>query len=421
MNHARLNRQLTVGIVIALILGFLVIKTPVGEFAFTSTFVELCRFVGKIFVLLLKMVAVPLVFFSVFCGITNLGDMSRVGSLGKHTVQYYLATTFIAVFIGLLLVNIIQPGANLVATSASVPDAVHANKDLGVMQLLINQISSFILNPFKALSQGTSAMMAIILVSVLFGIGVLRSTYPKKNILIDGMNAINDAVMQVTILVLYLAPVGVFAILVRVLYDKQDAIGELFRSLGLFALTSLLGLAIHGFVVLPLIVKYLGKRSLREFYTAMQEPMKVAFGTDSSLATMPVTLNTVKTELGVSERTANFVVPVGATVNMDGTALYEAVCAMFIAQALGMDLSFFQQIIIFITATIAGIGAAGIPSAGLVTLVIVLNAVGIPYELAVPYIGMIFTIDRFIDMCRTVVNIKGDAVGAIVIDRWQKD
>jgi Na+/H+-dicarboxylate symporter len=422
VDHKKLNRQLTIGIVGGIAVGLVFALTSIPPALFGINFVEICRLAGNIFIWLLKMVAVPLVFFSIFTGVTSLGDIAHLGRLGRRTVVFFLSTSFIAAVIGLILVNTINPGAGLVATGGVLPEGLDAMKDVGVIEMLTGQLKAFLINPFEALAKGTSAMVAIIVASILFGVGILKATHEKKQLVIDFMNTLTDAAMHITVLVIRLAPVGVFGILVRVLYDKREHLEALGQSLGLFVLTCTIGLALHGLVVLPLVLRTFSTMPVKKFFKGIAEVMKVAFGTDSSLATMPVTLECLQTNLKVSKRTSDFIVPLGATVNMNGSTLYEAVCAIFIAQALGMDLSLFQQVVVFFTATIAAIGAAGIPSAGLVTLVIVLNAIGIPYDLAFPYIGMIFTVDRFVDMCRTMVNVEGDCVASVVIDEMeQKD
>lgn len=372
--------------------------------------------------LLLKMIVVPLVFFSIFCGVSSLGDITHIGRLGKRTVLYYAATTFIAVIIGLILVNIIRPGENMVAMAEAgtkVPAAVSASKDMGIGRMLLGQVSAFFINPFEALANGTSSMMGIIISSIFLAIGILHVKNTGKQKVIDFMNVMNEAVMHITYFVLRLAPLGIMGILIYVLFDHKDHMGDLVKSLGLFTLTSLSGLAIHGIIILPLLLRFFSKIKIKTFFSGIFEALQVAFGTDSSSATMPVTLSCMQDNLKVSEKTSDFVIPIGATINMDGTALYEAVCALFIAQALGIDLTVMQQIIVFFIATVASIGAAGIPSAGLVTLVIVISAVGINYEAAAPLIGTIFAIDRFIDMCRTTVNVEGDCVGCVIIDEME--
>ena len=420
MNHKRLNRQLTIGIIGGILLSLLLVFGLIPHIVLGINIVEIARFVGTTFMLLLKMIVVPLVFFSVFCGVASVEDVLQLGKLGQRTMIYYLLTTFLAVCLGLLLVNVIQPGKGFQLLATTIPTAVEGVKDLHVGEMLLSQLETFFVNPFTALAQGSSAMIAVILSSLFFAIGVLKSKNKKKTVVIDFMNGVNDAVVEVVQMILKLAPVGICGILIYVAFDNRNNLGNLSNGLGLFALTAFLGLFFHGVVVLPGLVRIFSKTKLKTFVRGINEAMKVAFGTDSSMATIPVTLSCMQEKLGVSKRTADFVVPLGATINMNGTALYEAVCALFIAQALGIELSFTQQVVVFLTATIAAIGAAGIPSAGLVTLVIVINAVGIPYEQAAPIIGMIFAIDRLIDMVRTMVNVEGDCVGCVIIDELEK-
>ena len=417
MDHKKLNRELTVGILVGVALGLVFAFKLIPDEFLGIPWVEIARLSGDIFMLALKAVAVPLVFISVLCGVLSLGNILSFERIGTYTIFYYVGTTFIAATIGILLVNIIQPGAGLEIETQGEFTKLDAVKDMTVLGMLEDQIRNFIINPFGALATGASKMVAIILGSISLGLGLLAIGEEKNHQAVNFFNTINDAVLVVTNFVLKFAPYGVAGILIAVFADRRDSLGQLIEGLSLFTLTSLLGLTIHGLIVIPLIVRFIGRYDLKTFFRGIREPLKVAFGTDSSLATMPVTLEAVQDNLKVEKKTSEFVIPIGATINMDGTALYEAVSALFIAQALGFELTLFQQVVVVLTSMVASIGAAGIPSAGLVTLVIVINAVGIPYEAAVPIIGMIYAIDRFIDMCRTMVNVEGDCGGAVVIDR----
>jgi len=415
-----LNRKITIGIAVGLILGLLLAFDVVPSTIAGVNVVDIFRFVGKIFMRMLKVIVVPLVFFSIFVGVTSVGDATRLGKLGLRTIVYYMCTTLIAVIIGLILVNIIGPGVGFAPGEAAPSAPLEAMKGMSVIGLLEQQVLSFIKNPFEALASGTSSLIAIILASIAFAVAIIAIRNPKKTVVVNFMGTLNDAVFWVTKQILRLAPYGVCGILVAVLFDKREQLVDLVKGLTLFAVTSYLGLLIHGLIVLPIILKIFSRRSVREFFGGISEALEVAFATDSSVATIPVTLTNLQDNLKVSKRTSDFVIPIGATINMDGTALYEAVCALFIAQALNIDLTLFQQVIIFFTATVASIGAAGIPSAGLVTLVIVINAVGLPYEQSAPLIGIIFAIDRFIDVIRTMVNVEGDCVGCVIIDEMSE-
>ena len=415
-----LNRKITIGIALGLILGLLFAFDVIPHTVAGANLVDAFRFIGKVFMRLLKVIVVPLVFFSIFVGVTSVGDSAKLGKLGLRTIIYYTCTTFIAVVLGLILVNIIQPGVGFAPGQAPADNALEAMKDMSVIQLLEQQIVSFIKNPFEALASGTSSLIAIILASIVFAVAIIAIRNPKKTAVVNFMNTLNDAVFWITKQILRLAPYGVCGILVAVLFDKREQLPELVKGLSLFAVTAYIGLFFHGLIILPIILRIFSRRKIREFFSGISEALEVAFATDSSVATIPVTLTNLQDNLKVSKRTSDFVIPIGATINMDGTALYEAVCALFIAQALGIELTMFQQVIIFFTATIASIGAAGIPSAGLVTLVIVINAVGLPYEQAAPLIGIIFAIDRFIDVIRTMVNVEGDCVGCVIIDEMSE-
>lgn len=411
-----LNRKITIGIIAGLTLGLLFAFNIIPHTTAGFNVVNGLRFVGMVFMQLLKVIVVPLVFFSIFVGVTSVGNTTRLGKLGLRTIIYYTCTTLIAVVIGLVLVNIIEPGTGFAPGHAAHSSQIEAMKGMGIFELLEQQVISFIKNPFEALASGTSSLIAIILASIAFAVAIIAIRNPKKTVVVNLMRTLNDAVFWITKQILRLAPYGVCGILVGVLFDKREQLVEIAKGLFLFAFTSYLGLFIHGLIILPFILKLFSRRTIREFFAGIGEAMEVAFATDSSVATIPVTLTNLQENLRVSKRTSDFVIPIGATINMDGTALYEAVCALFIAQALNIELSIFQQIVIFFTATIASIGAAGIPSAGLVTLVIVINAAGLPYDQAAPLIGVIFAIDRFIDVIRTMVNVEGDCVGCVIID-----
>jgi solute carrier family 1 (neuronal/epithelial high affinity glutamate transporter), member 1 len=247
--------------------------------------------------------------------------------------------------------------------------------------------------------------------SLLLG-AVLTTLGKKADPLIGVFDSLNEAMLKMADWVIQLTPFGVFALLARVVIETGPSI---FANLGKYMFTVLLGLAIHALVVLPLLLKYMGRTSPSRYFACVAPALTTAFSTASSSATLPLTMDCVESRAGLSKRVSSFVLPIGATINMDGTALYESVAAVFIAQAYGIDLSFPQQVVVFLTATLAAIGAAGIPSAGLVTMAIVLNAVGLPLE----GIGMILAVDRLLDMCRTTVNVWGDTVGCAVVSRFE--
>ena len=362
---------------------------------------------GTLFLNALKMIIVPLIISSMIVGITQLGDIRKIGATGIKTLLYYLATTGIAVLIGIILVNIIQPGTGVDVTGAQ-PIQPIATQDQGVLLHII--MSVIPPNLFKAMVD--MEILPLIFFSLLFG-GVLTTMGNRSKPVIEFFVIINEAIMKIINLVMLFAPFGVFGLVAGKFADVGGGkafIEELIK-LGKYTITVISGLTIHSVIVLPLILIVFAKRSVRQYASNMASALTTAFSTGSSSATLPVTMECVEEKNAVSPLASGFVLPLGATINMDGTSLYEAVAALFIAQAYDIDLSLTQQIIIFLTATLAGIGAAAIPQAGLVTMTIVLQAVNLPLE----GIATILAIDWFLDRCRTTVNVWGDAVGAAVI------
>jgi len=367
--------------------------------------------IGTIFIRLLKMVIVPLVFSSIYMAMINLGTPESLGSMGRKAVSYYFITTAIAVFFGLVFVNLIQPGvgadlggAGLANLSGHMAEQVQSNKGLyqTVLGVLIEAIP---VNPFNALAN--TKVLQIIVFSIMFGIVALYKK-EKSSSFTNVMKSIEEMSLKLTHVIMKLAPIGIFALMIDVLSKSGfDAV----ISLSKYMLTVTLGLGFHAIFLMFIGSSYL-KKSPIHILKALSAPLMTAFSTSSSAATLPITMTTVEEELGVDKDTAKFVLPLGATVNMDGTALYESVAAIFIAQAYNIHLTLGQQIIIFMTASLAAVGAAAIPGAGLITMSIVLGAVGLPLE----GIGLILAVDRILDMFRTTVNVFGDCVGTIVVD-----
>jgi Na+/H+-dicarboxylate symporter len=351
------------------------------------------------------MVVIPLIVASMIVGVTSLGDFRKLGRTTGKTLLYYLVTTGFSVLIGIILVNIIKPGVGVENFGAFVPDLVVESKGKTLIDVLVGLIPS---NIFDAAAR--SDVLPLIVVSLLFG-AVLTTIGEKGRPVIQFFEGLNAAIMKIVTIIIYFAPVGVLALIGGIVAENRQSVDELVRGLGLYSLTVILGLLIHAVVILPLILKMFGNRKPFQYFVNMGQALATAFTTASSSASLPVTMECVEDKNGVDSRAASFVLPLGATINMDGTALYEAVAALFIAQIYGIDLAAGQQIIIFLTATLASVGAAGIPHAGTVTMVFVLSAVGLPLE----GIGLIWAIDWFLDRCRTTVNVWGDSVGAAVI------
>jgi len=380
---------------------------------------ELVRFCGDVFLRMLFLIVIPLVVTSMICGITSLGDLRKVGKVGGWTMVYYFSTGAAAVILGIFLVSTIRPGAQTDDTFAYVSETVDERREATVADTLLEVVrgrpgdpgSGMIpRNIFMAAAEGN--VLALILFSLVFG-GALSTLGERGRPAVEFFRAANDAVMKIVRMIIFLTPVGVFGLVATRIVDSGGAAafgGELAR-LGWFVVTVTLGLAIHAVVLCAVLAVFARRNPLRYLYE-MARALLTAMSTDSSSATLPVTMQCVE-EAGVSERTAGFVLPLGATINMDGTALYEATAAIFIAQSVGVPLSGAALVIVFLTATLAAVGAPGIPEAGLVTLLIVLAAVDLPAA----GIGTILAIDWFLDRERTMVNVFGDAVGAAVIDR----
>ena len=360
--------------------------------------------VGTIFLRALKMIVVPLVFTSLICGIGRLSGGKDFGRLGIKTLSYYLGTSLVAIVTGLLLVNIFKPGVGAkIGLNESVNELAAASGSLS--ENLLRIVPD---NIFKALVEGD--MLAIIFVSMLFGFFISRLKQNDKTVLTGFFEAANSLIVGVTNLVIRLTPFGVFGIVIKIVAEQEN-LAELVYRLGIYMLVVISGLIIHSMFTLPILLSLLGKINPLNHVKAMLTPLLTAFSTSSSNATLPLTMTAMEKNAGVSNKISSFTLPLGATINMDGTALYEIVAAMFIAQAYGIDLTLGEQITCVFTALLASIGAAGIPMAGMVTMGIVLSAVGLPLE----GIGLILAVDRLLDMCRTTVNVWSDSCGCAII------
>ena len=355
----------------------------------------------------MKTIIVPLILTSIISGVANIGGASNLGKLGLKTLTYYLITSLFAILVGLTMVNLIQPGVGADLGFQKSVQEISGSGDLG--NILLRLIPT---NIFDALARAD--MLAIIFFSILFGYFITKINDQYKNPLINLVNAGFEVMMKLTSFIIKFAPLGIFGIVAGVVAeqagDKAALVGILQR-LGLYMSTVLLGLIFHAFITLPLILRLYGKVNPWLHFKAMTTPLLTAFSTSSSSATLPLTLEAVENEVGVSNKITSFVLPLGATVNMDGTALYEFVAAIFIAQAYGIHLGFVQQFVVVFTALLASIGAAGIPMAGLVMITVVLSSVGLPLE----GVGLILAVDRILDMCRTTVNVWSDSCGSAVI------
>ncbi len=364
---------------------------------------------GEIFIKALKMCIVPLVFTSIISGVASVGGGRDVGRLFSKTLSYYVLTSGLAALTGLILVNLIQPGvgAQFVGIEAgALPEITTATSP---KELLLGVVPENIV-----VAAVEAKMLAMIFFCIVFGITIGGMEEKHRTVLTDFFNAGFQAMMKLTGGIIKFAPIGVFGLMVRVVGESGFAS---FKALGLYMITIALGLSIHLFLTMPLVLMLLGRIRPSIHFRNMIEPMVMAFSTSSSAATLPVTMNAVENRVGVSNKVTSFVLPMGSTMNMDGTAVYECAGVLFIAQVLGADLSFVQQMIVVVTALLASIGAAAVPSAGLVIIFLVLGAVGLKGPEVDAIVGAMFAIDRPLDMARTTVNIFSDSCGAAIIAR----
>ena len=371
---------------------------------FFAEYIYLVSWMGDIFINALKMIIIPLIFTSIISGIANVGSGDNLGRLGVKTIAYYLSTSTAALFTGLVIVNIFKPGFGADLGFANQVEGLGVAKE-SFGSTLMNIVPD---NLFVAMVE--NQMLSIIFFAILMGFFISKTKEKSQKILLGFFDSLFELIMKITLFVIRFTPYGIFGIVAKQIAENND-LGELFSRLGLFMLVVILALFIHAFIVLPIVLKTIGRVSPIKHFNAMRTPLITAFSTSSSNATLPLTMNAVKKNSGVSTKISSFTLPLGATVNMDGTALYELVAAMFIAQAYGIELTFTEQIIGVLTGLLASIGAAGIPMAGLVMISVVLSAMGLPLE----GVGLILAVDRILDMFRTTVNVWSDSCGAVII------
>ena len=359
---------------------------------------------GELFMLALKMIIVPLILTSIISGVANIGNAENLGRLGVKTMLYYLITSTLAILVGLFFVNIIKPGVGIdIGLSSSVENM--GIKKVPFSDTLMNIIPT---NIFESFSQGH--MLSIIFFSILFGFFITRVAEKHRIFLSNFFNASFEVMMKLTNFIIKFTPIGIFGI-VAVVVAEQTELLQLAKSMGAYMFTVMISLFFHAIVTLPLILKFGFKSNPWLHFQAMRSALLTAFSTSSSGATLSLTMSSVKENSGVSNKISSFTLPLGATINMDGTALYELVAVFFIAQAYGIELSTLETFIVVATALLASIGAAGIPMAGLVMITIILTAVGLPLE----GVGLILAVDRILDMFRTSVNVWSDSCGAVII------
>ncbi len=397
----KLHWQILIALILGMAFGFLS-----RAFNFQSFVTDYVIVLGDIFLRGLRMIIVPLIVSSIISGVTSIGAGGNLGRLGLKTGLYYITTSLLAILTGLLLVNLIQPGVGAPIILEKTPEELTANVEkLG--DTLLGIIPT---NPLEAMARGE--MLPTIFFSLLFGFFISRAPQPYSRQLTDFFQGVFEVMMRLTHFIILFAPVGVFALMAKII--AQTGV-EVFGPLAAYMLTVMLGLAFHALITLPTLLFFVGGINPLAHAQALSAALMTAFSTSSSSATLPLTMDAVENNSGASNKVTSFVLPLGATINMDGTALYECVAAMFIAQVYGIELTFGQQFIVVLTALLASIGAAGIPMAGLVMMTIILRAVGLPLE----GIGLILAVDRVLDMMRTSVNVWSDSCGAVLIARTE--
>ena len=414
MKKLALHWKILIGMALGVIFGIIFSIIEGGD-AFIGNYIKPF---GTIFINLLKLIAVPLILASLIKGVSDLKDISKLSQMGGRTIVTYLITTLTAVTIGLILVNVIQPGKSISTdTRLELIEAYSSNtkekqvaaakqQESGPLQALVDVVPS---NIFLAASNNRN-MLQVIFFALFFGIGMILLPVKKVKPVKKFFDSFNDIILKLIDLIMLAAPYGVFALLAALVVEAPSL--ELFQALALYAITLLLGLAIM-IVVYIIIVRVFTNKKASFFMKGIAPAQLLAFSTSSSAATLPVTMECVEENLGVDKEVASFVLPIGATINMDGTSVYQGVAAVFIAQAFGLDLSLSAQLGIVLTATLASIGTAAVPSAGIVMLVIVLAQAGIPEA----GWALIFAIDRPLDMCRTIVNVTGDAAVSMIVGK----
>jgi len=409
-----LHWQILIALAFAVVAGTV---TGTEASVFGVTFYQVYDFFGKIFLNALKMIIVPLIMSSIIVGIAGIGSSGDLGKLGGKTIAYYITTTFFAIMVGLIIVNLFAPG---IVDGQPAKDIIGLSEDVStftakvegkgagdVAEVFIRMVPT---NVVAAAANGQ--MLGLIFFALLFGFFMSKIKQPYAETMLNLWQGLFEVMMKITDWVMKFAPYGVFALVAKVVASTGLSA---FKPLLVFFLTVLVALAIHMMVTMPLLLKFVGRVNPFRMYQAMAPAILTAFSTSSSSATLPLTMECVEKNAGVSNRTTSFVLPLGATVNMDGTALYECVAAMFIAQAYGLDLNFATQFTIVLVALLTSIGVAGIPSASLVAITIILATIGLPAE----GIGLILVVDRILDMCRTSVNVFSDSCGAVIIGRLQ--
>ncbi len=401
MLKLKLHWQILIGMLMGVLLALFS-----QWFGFEDFVINKVSILGTIFLRALRMVIIPLIVASIISGITGIGGGEHFGRMSAKTFTYYISTSLLAILTGLMAVNIIKPGLNTIIPE--IPVAQEINADINSLQDTLMGLIP--INPIQSMADGN--ILPIIFFSLIFGFFITKTPQPYNKQLTQFFQGIFEVMMKMTRFIIAFTPIGVFAIIAK---NVADTGLDIFIPLSIYMLTVVLALLIHAGISLPLIISFLAGISPILHFKAMSAALLTAFSTSSSSATLPLTIDSIENNAGVSNKVSSFVLPLGATINMDGTALYECVAAMFIAQVAGVELGVFQQFIVVLTALLASIGAAGIPMAGLVMMAIILNAVGLPLE----YLGLVLAVDRPLDMLRTSINVWSDSCGTVLIAKTE--
>jgi proton glutamate symport protein len=418
MKKLALHWQIIIGLILGLFYGIL--ATKLGWGSFTDNWIAPF---GTIFINLLKLIAVPLVLSSLVTGVASLSDLNKLSRIGGRTIGIYIFTTAIAVTIGLISVNTLKPGDKIPTemkenlqkiyneAASKKSDNVQEVKDRGPLQPIIDMVPG---NFFFAASNNRN-MLQIVFIAIFIGVGLIQIPKKKGKPIKDFFESLSDVVIKLVDLIMIMAPLGVFALIAQTINkiagDNPAQILELLNALAYYMFAVIVGLVAHAAITYNGLIKVFTKMPLKKFYKGIAPAQLLAFSTSSSGATLPVTMERCEEELGVSEEVSSFVLPLGATINMDGTALYQAVAAVFIAQTMNMSLGLNQQLTIIMTTVLASIGTAAVPGAGIIMLVIILESINVPSA----GIALILGVDRILDMIRTTINVTGDASVAVVI------
>ena len=394
MKKLQLHWQILIALILSVLFGM-----------FFPQYVKYVEWMGTLFLRALRMIIVPLIFSSIVSGVTGIGSAQNLGRMSLKTISYYLLTSLFAIVTGLILVNIIKPGIGADLGFSKVVEDLAATRD-SFGQTLLKIVPTNIVE-----SMANGDLPAIIFFAIFFGFFATRVIPEYKEPVVTFFNAVFEIMMKITMFVIKFTPLGIFGIVSGIMAENAGNLLNIFGRMGAYMLTVIAALSIHAIITLPLLMRIIGNANPLKHARGMSVPLLTAFSTSSSSATLPLTMEAVEKNSGVSNKTSSFVLPLGATINMDGTALYQCIAVLFIAQAYGVDLSFLQQIIVIITTLLASIGAAGIPMAGLVIITVILSAVGLPLE----GVGLILAVARPLDMIRTSVNVWSDACGAVII------